>query len=159
MLVSQPHFAAEVFEPSTMLSLHGRPAPTDADVAAMIPAMVKLASDNELVRSLVITDGGAPSTAQRKRLFDALAGRSERVRNAIITDATSVRFVISAMSLVVDGIRAFSPQEINAALAYLEYSPRELVACASKLRSIAKSLPAGRFLTFERALEHLSPAR
>jgi hypothetical protein len=159
MLVSQPHFAAEVFEPSTMLTLHGRPAPSDADLAVVIPAMVKLVSENELARSLVITDGGAPSTAQRKRLFDAIGGRSDRVRNAVVSDAASVRFVISAMSLVVDGIRAFSPDEINSALAYLEYSPREIVACASKLRTIAKSLPAGRFLTFERALDHLSPAR
>lgn len=159
MLVSQPHFAADLFPPATVLSLHSRQATSDQDLVDLIPAMAQLARDQVLVRSLVFTDGGAPSLGQRKRLFDALGEHSSRVRNAIVSDATSVRFVLSAMSLVVEGIRVFPPEQLGAALEYLGYNSAERAQCLARLRSTAKTLPAGRFLTFERALTVLDRGR
>ena len=159
MLISRPHFAADVLGDTTLLSAHSRQSTADDDLTTVIPAFSALAKKFDRVQSLVFTDGGAPTLSQRRKMFDALGDRQSVVRNAVITDATSARFVISAMSLVVEGIRAFSPDEFGEALTYLEYSDSERATLLSKLRALHKSLPTGRFLAFDRVAASLDSLR
>lgn len=159
MLISRPHFAADVLGNTTLFSAHSRQSTADDDLTTVIPAFSALTKKHDRVQSLVFTDGGAPTISQRRKMFDAIGDRQSVVRNAVITDATSARFVISAMSLVVEGIRAFSPDQFAEALAYLEYSDSERAVMLSKLRTLCKSLPMGRFLALDRVASTLDSLR
>lgn len=125
----------------------------------VLPAFVDATRRRARVHSLVFSDGGAPSLSQRRRLFDALGEHHRVVRNAVVTDAPSVRFVIGAMSLVVETIRVFSPDQVADALSYLGYSIRERRVALDQLAIVAKKIPAGRFFAFDRAAERLELTR
>ncbi|MBL8678029.1 MAG: hypothetical protein JNK05_02640 [Myxococcales bacterium] len=159
MLVDRPHFAADYFGPATMLSLHSRLSITDAEFMCVLPAFVDATKRCARVHSLVFSDGGAPSLSQRRRLFDALGDHRRVVRNAVVTDAPSVRFVIGAMSLVVETIQVFAPDQVAEAMNYLGYSIRERRDALDQLALVAKKIPVGRFFAFDRAAERLALPR
>lgn len=76
-----------------------------------------------ITRYLVVTEGGAPTAAQRKLFHDAVTPLLQKypnvLRTAVVTPSTFVRGVMSALSLVNPIFRGFSPNEINDAYEYL----------------------------------------
>jgi hypothetical protein len=90
-------------------------------------AFLRLLKDNRenfaKLRILVVTDGGGPNAAQRKRLDAVLAGRPVRV--AVVTDSAKSRFIASAISLINRDHRGFSRAEIDGAYDHLALSPME----------------------------------
>lgn len=159
MLVDRPHFVADYFEPSMMVSIHARQSISDDEFMAVVPVFVDAARRHATVHSLVFTDGGAPSLTQRRRLFDALGEHRRVVRNAVVSDVSSMRFVIGAMSLVVNTIQFFSPEQAPAAIDYLGFSIRERRDVFERLEVLARSIPTGRFHAFDRAAEQLKLPR
>ncbi len=159
MLVDRPHFVADYFDPSTMLSPHARQSITDAEFITVLPPFVDATRRRARVHSLVFSDGGAPSLTQRRRLFDALGEHRRVVRNAVVTDVSSVRFVIGAMSLVVETVQVFSPDQMSQAMDYLGYTIRERRDALEQLALVAQKVPPGRFFAFDRAAEKLKLSR
>ncbi|MBL8677926.1 MAG: hypothetical protein JNK05_02075 [Myxococcales bacterium] len=159
MLVSLTHLAFDVFDPATTLTMHSKQSPTDAEIAPVLPAIAEQARRHQRVRSLVFTDGGAPTLAQRKRTIELVGDRNFVVRNAVVSDATSVRFVISAIALVSEAIQSFSCSDFSSALEFLEYSADERAVVVAKLKAIAKNVPSGRFSAFDRVVASLGVVR
>jgi hypothetical protein len=67
---------------------------------------------------LIFTDGGGPSSTQRKYLNDLLAGRTVPV--AVISGSATIRGTVTALSWFNRQIRAFPPTGLRDAIAYLE---------------------------------------
>lgn len=84
-------------------------------------AFLKLLADNrdrfEQMKILVVTDGGGPDYAQRKRLDNTLLGKPVRV--AVVTDSAKSRFIASAISLINKQHMGFSMKEMSQAYAHL----------------------------------------
>jgi hypothetical protein len=99
-----------------MLVAHTAKPPDQREWDAYVAALVK--RDVEKLRSLVFTDGGAPNTAQRSQLNKALEGKTST--GAVVSPSTMVRGVVTALSWFNPKIRAFAPNEVNDAFAYLD---------------------------------------
>jgi hypothetical protein len=75
------------------------------------------------LKVLVVTDGGAPSAAQLKRL--ALTLGPNHVRVAVISDSSKMRFASASIALFQRYYRQFSLAEAAPAYDHLELSPLE----------------------------------
>jgi hypothetical protein len=76
-------------------------------------------------RGLVLTEGGAPTSAQRLELFKAVGLRPVPV--AVVSDHVGVRFIASSVALVMRRVRGFTSRELGDALRYLELTPDEIL--------------------------------
>lgn len=104
-----------------MVLVHSPRAPTDDEWRAYVDAF-----DDELLargRCIVFTDGGAPTTNQRRIIQQMTVTRP--FPTAVITKNRAVRGVITALSWFNAGIRAFAPEDLAGALHYLDASDRE----------------------------------
>ena len=90
-------------------------APTEHDHRDSIQFFRKL--DFDRIKLLAITEGGAPSTMQRKDFNDALRGHQPPL--ALLTDSSLVRGAITAYSWFNKNIRAFPRANLADALSYL----------------------------------------
>ena len=90
--------------------------PTDEEWTDYLAAVERHGIDRTM--QLIATDGGVPSSSQRRVLDEALAGRNVPV--AVVTGRTGVRTVVTAMSWFNRKIRAFPPSGFREAIAYLE---------------------------------------
>ena len=97
--------------------------PTDADWDEFMEILSAARPDFERIRILVMTDGGSPSTEQRKRLAIALGGKLVRV--AVVTDSMKVRFIVSSIALLNREIASFANKEIAEAYAHLSLTRAE----------------------------------
>lgn len=94
--------------------VHGARDVADADWDAYIRALGTI-SDAE--RTIVFTEGPSPNPKQRARLNEKLGGSTPKT--AVVSESLAVRGSVLALSLFNGGIRAFSPSELDAALAHL----------------------------------------
>ncbi|MFO0587604.1 MAG: hypothetical protein U0441_08695 [Polyangiaceae bacterium] len=111
-----------------LIVVHTKEPPTDEEWDEYVSLSVKQVNEGgfghrRMSRQLVLTDGGAPSLGQRKRATDAYkqaaAGEPLQTAIAIVSDSAYSRFVTTALSIVVKGIRSFSGAELDHALVYL----------------------------------------
>jgi hypothetical protein len=72
----------------------------------------------ERTMQLICTDGGEPSSVQRRRLNLLLNGRTVPV--AVVSDRARVRGTVTALSWFNRKIKAFPPSALREAIAYLE---------------------------------------
>lgn len=99
---------------------------------------------------LIITDGGAPTASQRKRLktrVDELRASPGYVPNkkepkvATVTASSFVRGVLTALRWFYhDAYAAFPPDHINQALTYLDVPPRYHIAMKTAVQTLRLAL-------------------
>jgi hypothetical protein len=82
--------------------------------------------DMSRMRTLVFTDGGGPSAAQRKLATEALGGKASLT--AVVSSSPMVRGVVTALSWFNPKIKAFSPDEAHHAFEYLRIATSEEIA-------------------------------
>ena len=131
--------ATVVFEqsPHAILALISDGVVADGDWDAFLAAIRSAIAAGMPERSLVISEGGAPSPSQRKRLDDAVAPLGRRLKVAIVTRSTFVRGVVNAFALAKPGYRAFAPERMDDAITYLDVRPSgavEINAAVMRLR-------------------------
>lgn len=101
-------------------------------------AFLRLLADNrnnfERLKILVVTDGGGPNAAQRKRLEATLSGKPVRV--AVVTDSAKSRFIASAISLINRDHRGFSMKEIGQAYQHLGMTVAECREAEAALKEM-----------------------
>jgi hypothetical protein len=112
--------------------------PTDRDWDDFLQILREHRANNERVRILVVTDGGGPSSAQRKRLEEALGGRSFRV--SVVTDSAKVRFIVSSIALLNRDIKTFSKAEIKGAFEHLRLDPTDQETAKNEIRKLERDL-------------------
>ncbi len=77
-----------------------------------------LKPDLDNVRVLVVTDGGAPSPEQRRRLNQTMSGAPLRI--SVVSESVKVRFVVSSVAFLSRNIKSFSETEYSDALQHLD---------------------------------------
>lgn len=105
-----------------MVVIHTSQPPSDAEWKEYVEGVASL--DLSTARSIVITDGGAPSAHQRKVLNDVIGGRQPP--GVVISPSTFVRGVVTALSWFNPGLKAFAPEDFDNACKYLELSGSEI---------------------------------
>jgi hypothetical protein len=101
---------------------HGKEAPSSEEWDDFLTQFRRL--DLTSARILVLTEGGAPTVAQRAALMKILG--PARLPVAVVSDHVGVRFVLTSFALVMKRIRGFTLRELDAAFAHLELTPDEL---------------------------------
>jgi len=90
-------------------------------------AFLKILADNwdkfDRLKILVVTDGGGPNAAQRKRLETVLNGKPIRV--AVVTDSAKSRFIASMISLINRQHMGFAMKEVVQAYNHLKMNQME----------------------------------
>jgi len=109
-------------------------APTEDDWAAFLRQLQAVRPRMNDMRAIVFTDGGGPSTDQRKRLSRVIGDAP--IRTAVITDRASIRFLISSIALFNKTIRTFSWQEVRLAYSWLGLPSADQLAVQRALRDM-----------------------
>jgi len=126
-----------------LLGVHGAQAPTDEEwdrYCGWIPELFAHPNPG----CLVLTDGGAPTGAQREQLRRRL-GRA--CWTAVITDKALVRGVVTAIRWFNPTLCAFAPWEVREALKFLNVLPEQIHSICLSLRALDQQLePRSRVL-------------
>lgn len=105
-----------------MLCVHTSDPPNEAEWAIYITTLKRF--DPERLRTIVFTDGGAPNSAQRKQVNEALGGKTSQ--GAVVTGSLLVRSAVTTLSWFNPKIKAFSPDRTEEAFKYLGLSAAEI---------------------------------
>jgi hypothetical protein len=97
------------------VALHNGSAPSDEEWADWMAIVHRIPLGT--LRILVFTDGGAPTTLQRGRFTDYLAGQAVHI--SVVSSSRLVRSVATAISWFNPEIRVFPPVEIDQAFAHV----------------------------------------
>jgi hypothetical protein len=106
---------------NVLVSVYTDKPPSDDEAAAILAEMKKL--DLNQTRAFIVTSGGAPTTAQRKRVYDMLG--PVELTAAVLSDSRLVRSVATAMAWFNKNLKIFSPHELDDALAFLGVPPNQ----------------------------------
>src|ERR687884_21999 len=88
--------------------VHNKNPPYDWEWGTYLDELRKHRGHIDTIRTLIYTEGGGPSPAQRKHLNQVLDGRITRA--AVVSDASMVRMITTALGWFNPAIRAFSPE-------------------------------------------------
>lgn len=121
-----------------VIAVHGTAPPNDPEWDEYMVVLKEAARIGgvERARSLVITEGGAPNSAQRKKVNELLSGRAGLC--AVISDSAIVRGVVTALNWYNPMIKAYSPAQMEQAMHYLKVSGKqaqEALAMVGKLKA------------------------
>jgi hypothetical protein len=96
----------------------------------------------ERTMQLVATDGGEPTSAQRRELNHLLGGRAVPV--AVVSGSARVRGTVTALSWFNRRIKAFPPSGLRDALAYLEIPASRTELIEREIDNLRRELGQGR---------------
>jgi len=96
--------------------VYGASDPTDEEWGGYLELVERHGVERTM--QLICTDGGEPSSVQRRRLNLLLAGRTVPV--AVVSGSARVRGTVTALSWFNRKIKAFPPSGLREAIAYLE---------------------------------------
>lgn len=109
---------AHGFVGSTMITVHGTGSPTKAEWNLYIKEEEELLKRKKISGVLVFTLGGAPDSNQRKQYTELLAKYKADLPCAVVSDATIVRNVVTAISWINPHIKVFPPKDLRHALGF-----------------------------------------
>lgn len=114
-------WGAKDCERLVIIMMQGREPPSDKAWQEALDVLTGAVRDRggktELVSTLAISDGGAPTAAQRSTLKETMSRLGGRAPVAVITDDTLVRAIVHAFRWMND-TRAFAPTELDQAITY-----------------------------------------
>jgi hypothetical protein len=135
-----------------LLGVHGAQAPSDAEwdlYCSWIPDLLKQPNPG----CVVMTDGGAPTSAQREQMRKHLS--REQCWTAVITDKALVRGVVTAIRWFNPKICAFAPWEVHEAFRFVGVAGDQIPRICETLRALDQKLvPRSRVLP--EALKYLA---
>lgn len=115
---------------SVLITLNARGLATDEEwqpYAADATRLFAAGGDDPCaagIRSLTLSDGGAPSASQRKYIREVLGGR--RVRFALVSSSRFARGVATAIAWLQAELKVFAPGELRRALRFLDIPDAEV---------------------------------
>ncbi|MCK6586670.1 MAG: hypothetical protein L6Q76_03690 [Polyangiaceae bacterium] len=129
-----------------VVAVHSKEPPADDEWNQYIQFCARTYTPGDFMKSLIITDGGAPTTTQRmilnEKLSEYVRGNKHLFRSAIVTSSTFVRGVVTALSWFNSGICAFSPQNLEDAMNYLEIPAQYHAEIRILIKKLRTNLPA-----------------
>lgn len=122
----------------TLVIVHNRDFPSDAEWDGYLGSLGAQLAQGDERRSLVVTEGGAPSTHQRARMA-AVVGASVAT-TAVVSSSRAVRATVGALNLSNSAIRAFAPDDLDGALEHLGLSENERQQILAILPSLRRQV-------------------
>jgi hypothetical protein len=101
--------------------VHGEQAPSNADWSGYLAFLREATVASP--RFLVVTDDVAPTPTQRAGLNELVIARGKPVPTAVMTHSAVARAAVTVLGWFNSAIRAFAPNELSAALSYLDIEP------------------------------------
>jgi hypothetical protein len=132
-----------------LIVAHTKKSPEAATWTAMCQSMRAILGHGGEVRTLVFTDGGGPTGAQREEMKVATQGKRHRV--GVVSDAAAVRFIVSSMAFFVPSIQTFPPPKWRQGLAFLTSAAAEAQKVEQTLREIGRAPAFADFATVRSA--------
>jgi hypothetical protein len=108
---------------------------TDQDWDLFLDLLVERRPNFATLKILVVTDGGGPSMAQRKRLEVALDGKPVRV--AVVSDSMKTRFIVSSIALLNRDMSSFRANEMSQAYDHLNLTLDERRTAKTTIEELA----------------------
>lgn len=121
-----------------VIAVHGPDAPPDSEWNAYIEEFERQ-RDLSLARNFVCTDGGAPTSTQRRAINERLL-QNGRGLCAVVTGSSLVRGVVTALNWFNPVIKAFSPEQARAAYAHLNMTTEEIALVRIQVERLRKEL-------------------
>lgn len=133
--------AFHLHKKSMFLVMHAKDNPSDQEWNEYVEFAKK--NVQYLRTTLIITEGGGPSTVQRGELNDVLEKAGFKSKIAVVTLSRMVRGIVTAISWFNPNIKAFSTIQVPAALEYLEIpvAERDVIFREIKTLRIKLGLP------------------
>lgn len=147
--MTRPDFVFEEVD-STFVLLHSRAAPADPEWNRYLDRFVARGERLASCGVLVFSDGGGPTSEQRRRMNQITAGRA--IRTAIVSDAATVRFIVSTLALFNEAIRSFDVRALPAALAHVGADGERERGVRALLAELRRGDPEARFASLARAV-------
>lgn len=113
-------------------------APSDDEWNGFLAVLSGAGEDLPRYRLLVITDGGGPTPAQRRRLAQVLARRPVKV--AVLSDDLRVRFMAATVSLFHPQHKFFGLKSMKDAYAHLGLTVHEQRIAEQAFRDLERVL-------------------
>lgn len=115
--------AGEFGDRTILVAVHTSVAPSEAEWSSWVALLdehgKRVAEDLWRMPNLVITDGGAPSTAQRTVVNMLIAQGKTMPPVAVVTDSLVVRTLLRAFSVFNPRMRGFAPGAFAGAVSHL----------------------------------------
>jgi hypothetical protein len=111
--------------PACLVSVLGRGKLLDDEWQAYCRDIAHNMAADVAPRALVFSEGGAPDPRQGRQLQAATANVRDKVRVALITGSILARGILNAYALIEPGYRAFAPDRLDDAIAYLGLTAEE----------------------------------
>ena len=132
-----------------LIIIHNKKNPSDDDIGR-IGSFYRAAKANiSEYQTIVMTDGGGPTSRQRKQQQEEFGSDFKNMRTAVVSDAITVRFVVSSFMLFTKKIKAVEPGQFGDALDFLDLSAAARDEITLRMDAIASEVPKGRFKTFD----------
>ena len=120
-----------------VVTVHAAREPTEDEWVRYVTAAVEHRGMDEQ-RILVLSAGGAPNPAQRRRLITNLEGAT--APTAIVTNSWLVRGAGTAVSWFNPELRVFGPRALDQAMDFLRLSSGERSMCVTLVRDLQSQL-------------------
>ncbi len=130
-----------------LLALHTGKSPSQAEWDGWCSLLRSSAEsvEGDLARfaNLVVTDGGAPSTAQRTTVNSLIVQGKNLPRVAVVTDSLAVRTIARGFSLFNPLLKVFRPEDFPAAMEFLTVTSWQRAVVAALLDLERRELGVG----------------
>ncbi len=108
---------------SLVILREGKSDPLDSEWDVTLGILAEHRHEIDQIKVLVMSDGGGPTQAQRRRLEQTLEGKPIRV--AVVSDSMKVRFICSSVALFTSNLSSFRVSELKDAYAWLSLTAEE----------------------------------
>jgi hypothetical protein len=126
-----------------LIALHTETAPSDEEwgtwIAFIEPFGLRTQQDLHRCPNLVLTDGGAPSTAHRTAANVLISQAETMPPVAVVTASIAVRTLLRGLSIFNPRVRSFAPTELDAALTHLGVPLSARGAVIARCRAIEQA--------------------
>jgi len=113
--------------------------PSDVEWERWLGAVHQLEHRVQVLRLLVVTDGGHPTKAQLERLR---AANKKNPPTAIVSASLALRFMGSALTFVNPTIRCFAPTSLDAAFDHIGLLPAERQPARAAVQRLQRAIGA-----------------
>jgi hypothetical protein len=121
---------------SLFIVAYGASSPTDDEWSSYLGLVQRHGIDR--TQQIIFTEGGAPTSAQRRQLAAFLDGRTVSV--AVLSGSACVRVTVTALSWLNSRIKAFPPSALSEALEFLDVPASRASLIAGTLQKLRTEL-------------------
>jgi hypothetical protein len=130
--------AFSVFRRRLIILVHTKEPPAESEWQEYVEEARQ--RRNELRAFLVVTEGGGPNAMQRAALDEAVGLEKHPAKTAVVTVSVVARGIVTAIGWFSKNIKAFSTNQLPAALDFLEVPTVEHEGVAIELKRLRKGL-------------------